>query len=125
MKITFILHLHLLLYYSMMAIPAHNPFKVIGKSSDEIDSLHMRRAVFLASQASGRTSPNPCVGCVVLDKNGTVVGEGWHRKAGEAHAEVDALRNVGNRAQGGTAYVSLEPCNHFGRTPPCTQALLR
>jgi diaminohydroxyphosphoribosylaminopyrimidine deaminase/5-amino-6-(5-phosphoribosylamino)uracil reductase len=73
----------------------------------------------------GNTSPNPCVGCVILDRYGEVVGEGWHKRAGEAHAEVHALIEAGDRAIGGTAYVSLEPCNHYGKTPPCTQALIR
>ncbi|CAM9893770.1 unnamed protein product, partial [Choristocarpus tenellus] len=88
------------------------------------DSVHMRRALELASQGVGNTRPNPAVGCVVLDKKGKVVGEGYHPKAGEPHAEIWALRQAGDRAMGGTAYVTLEPCNHFGRTPPCTSALL-
>jgi diaminohydroxyphosphoribosylaminopyrimidine deaminase / 5-amino-6-(5-phosphoribosylamino)uracil reductase len=65
------------------------------------------------------------VGCVVLDAEGQVVGEGFHPKAGEPHAEVFALREAGERARGGTAYVTLEPCNHHGRTPPCVDALLK
>eukprot|EP01041_Mallomonas_annulata_P008176 gene8176-16801_t len=93
--------------------------------NDERDSIHMKHAIRLASQAIGKTSPNPCVGCVIVDQNGLVVGEGWHKRAGEAHAEVNALKEAGERAAGGTAYVSLEPCNHFGRTPPCTHALIR
>jgi deoxycytidylate deaminase len=91
---------------------------------DDIDRVYMRRAIELAAQATGKTSPNPCVGCVIV-VNGTVVGEGWHEKAGSAHAEVNALKMAGVRAAGGTAYVSLEPCNHYGRTPPCTHALIR
>lgn len=88
------------------------------------DRKHMQRAVELAAQARGQAAPNPCVGCVIVDKDGNVVGEGWHRKAGQAHAEVNALQQAGDSAVGGTAYVSLEPCNHFGRTPPCTHALV-
>ena len=85
----------------------------------------MARAVELAGKALGRTSPNPCVGCVIVDQEGNIVGEGYHRKAGSAHAEVEALKMAGERSKGATAYVSLEPCNHHGRTPPCTGALLR
>lgn len=85
----------------------------------------MLRALELADLGLGMTSPNPCVGCVIVDEStGRVVGEGWHEKAGEAHAEVRALKDAGDDAAGCTAYVSLEPCNHFGRTPPCTHALL-
>ncbi len=78
----------------------------------------MRRALELAEQASGLTSPNPLVGAVVV-REGEVVGEGYHRGAGEAHAEVDALSAAGERARGATLFVTLEPCAHWGRTPPC------
>ncbi len=78
----------------------------------------MARALALAALADGRTSPNPLVGCVVLDANGELVGEGYHRQAGQPHAEVMALRRAGDRAKGGTLYVTLEPCCHHGRTPP-------
>lgn len=84
----------------------------------------MRRAIRLAARGLGSTSPNPVVGCVVLDAAGRTVGEGWHQRAGEAHAEVNALAAAGERARGGTAVVTLEPCNHTGRTGPCTQALI-
>jgi diaminohydroxyphosphoribosylaminopyrimidine deaminase/5-amino-6-(5-phosphoribosylamino)uracil reductase len=84
----------------------------------------MRRAVALSAFGLGATSPNPPVGCVVLDVDGNVVGEGYHRRKGEAHAEVNALTAAGERARGGTAVVTLEPCNHHGRTPPCRQALI-
>lgn len=84
----------------------------------------MRRAIVLAAQGLGTTRPNPPVGCVVLDRDGGVAGEGYHVRKGEAHAEVHALQAAGVRAQGGTAVVTLEPCNHWGRTPPCRQALL-
>ena len=92
--------------------------------NDEIDKMYMRRAIELATRATGKTSPNPCVGCVIV-RNGTVVGEGWHTKAGTAHAEANALLMARGNASGATAYVSLEPCNHYGRTPPCTHALIR
>ncbi|MBT2398909.1 bifunctional diaminohydroxyphosphoribosylaminopyrimidine deaminase/5-amino-6-(5-phosphoribosylamino)uracil reductase RibD [Streptomyces sp. ISL-100] len=84
----------------------------------------MRRAVALAARGLGSTSPNPVVGCVVLDAAGQVAGAGFHQRAGGPHAEVHALREAGERARGGTAYVTLEPCNHTGRTGPCTQALV-
>lgn len=84
----------------------------------------MRRAVVLAARALGATSPNPVVGCVVLDSAGRSAGEGWHRRAGGPHAEVHALAEAGERARGGTALVTLEPCNHTGRTGPCARALV-
>ncbi len=84
----------------------------------------MRRALQLAALGEGRTSPNPLVGAVVLDAQGQLVGEGYHAKAGEAHAEVVALAQAGQRAEGGTLVVTLEPCCHHGRTPPCVQAVL-
>lgn len=100
-------------------------FKIIFASPwSEDDVKFMKRAVSLGSQSLGRAAPNPCVGCVIVDSGNKIVGEGWHVRAGESHAEVIALTNAGDRAKGGTAYVSLEPCNHFGRTPPCTHALL-
>lgn len=84
----------------------------------------MERALQLAALGSGRTSPNPLVGAVVLDATGQLVGEGYHARAGEAHAEVGALRQAGARARGGTLVVTLEPCCHHGRTPPCSQAVI-
>ncbi|WP_371619579.1 bifunctional diaminohydroxyphosphoribosylaminopyrimidine deaminase/5-amino-6-(5-phosphoribosylamino)uracil reductase RibD [Streptomyces sp. NBC_00454] len=84
----------------------------------------MARAIELAARGTGSTSPNPVVGCVITDASGTVVGEGWHERAGGPHAEVHALRAAGSAARGGTAYVTLEPCNHTGRTGPCAQALI-
>jgi diaminohydroxyphosphoribosylaminopyrimidine deaminase/5-amino-6-(5-phosphoribosylamino)uracil reductase len=83
----------------------------------------MAYAIVLARRALGRTSPNPAVGAVVV-KNGRVVGEGWTRPAGGPHAEVVALRQAGRRARGATLYVTLEPCGHYGRTPPCVQAVI-
>ncbi|MEV4330005.1 bifunctional diaminohydroxyphosphoribosylaminopyrimidine deaminase/5-amino-6-(5-phosphoribosylamino)uracil reductase RibD [Streptomyces sp. NPDC049597] len=84
----------------------------------------MRRAIALAVRGLGSTSPNPVVGCVVTDAAGRVVGEGFHLRAGGPHAEVHALRAASDLARGGTAYVTLEPCNHTGRTGPCAQALI-
>ncbi len=88
------------------------------------DANAMRRALALAARGLGSTSPNPVVGCVVLDAEGQLAGAGFHQRAGGPHAEVHALREAGERARGGTAYVTLEPCNHTGRTGPCAQALI-
>ena len=84
----------------------------------------MARALQLAALAEGRTSPNPLVGAVVLDTGGQLVGEGFHARAGGPHAEVGALAQAGERARGGTLVVTLEPCCHHGRTPPCSEAVL-
>ncbi|MFM7269145.1 MAG: bifunctional diaminohydroxyphosphoribosylaminopyrimidine deaminase/5-amino-6-(5-phosphoribosylamino)uracil reductase RibD [Cyanobium sp.] len=84
----------------------------------------MRRALALAALGEGRTSPNPVVGAVVLDGAGMLVGEGYHARAGEPHAEVGALAQAGERARGGTLLVTLEPCCHHGRTPPCSEAVI-
>lgn len=84
----------------------------------------MRRAVALAARGTGSTSPNPVVGCVILDAAGEPAGEGYHQRAGGPHAEIHALRAAGERARGGTALVTLEPCDHTGRTGPCTGALI-
>jgi diaminohydroxyphosphoribosylaminopyrimidine deaminase/5-amino-6-(5-phosphoribosylamino)uracil reductase len=84
----------------------------------------MRRAIALAARGLGTTSPNPVVGCILLDPAGEVVGEGFHAYAGGPHAEIVALAQAGERARGGTAVVTLEPCNHTGRTGPCAQALI-
>ncbi|WP_370410962.1 bifunctional diaminohydroxyphosphoribosylaminopyrimidine deaminase/5-amino-6-(5-phosphoribosylamino)uracil reductase RibD [Streptomyces fradiae] len=90
----------------------------------QADITAMRRAIALAARGLGSTSPNPVVGCVITDASGHQVGEGWHQRAGGPHAEVHALRAAGVLARGGTAYVTLEPCNHTGRTGPCAQALI-
>ena len=84
----------------------------------------MARALALAERGLFTTTPNPRVGCVIV-QSGRVVGEGWHRKAGEPHAEANALQAAGEQARGATVYVTLEPCSHFGRTPPCADALVR
>ncbi len=89
------------------------------------DEEYMQRALELAQLAEGDTSPNPMVGCVIVDDEGNIVGEGYHHKAGEPHAEVNALTQAKNLAQGATAYVTLEPCAHYGRTGPCCVALAR
>jgi diaminohydroxyphosphoribosylaminopyrimidine deaminase / 5-amino-6-(5-phosphoribosylamino)uracil reductase len=83
----------------------------------------MRRALELAPRGWGRTAPNPLVGCVIV-RDGRVIGEGWHAEYGGPHAEVAALRQAGDAAAGATAYVTLEPCSHHGKTPPCTGALI-
>ncbi len=88
------------------------------------DARHMARALQLARRGLNTTDPNPRVGCVVV-KDGVVLGEGWHERAGEPHAEVHALNAAGAKARGATAYVTLEPCCHHGRTPPCSLALIR
>ena len=85
---------------------------------------YMRMAIREARKGQGRTSPNPCVGAVIV-RDGQVVGKGYHRKAGEAHAEINALAAAGREAHGAVMYVTLEPCNHQGKTPPCTQAVLK
>lgn len=87
------------------------------------DEAHMARAIALAERGRGTTAPNPMVGCVVV-RDGEVVGEGWHERAGGPHAEAVALQAAGERARGATVYVTLEPCDHHGRTPPCTDALV-
>jgi diaminohydroxyphosphoribosylaminopyrimidine deaminase/5-amino-6-(5-phosphoribosylamino)uracil reductase len=88
------------------------------------DSLWMAQALQLAERGLYTTSPNPRVGCVLV-REGCVVGEGWHERAGEPHAEAHALQTAGDAARGATAYVTLEPCSHHGRTPPCADALIR
>ncbi|HEX5018851.1 MAG TPA: bifunctional diaminohydroxyphosphoribosylaminopyrimidine deaminase/5-amino-6-(5-phosphoribosylamino)uracil reductase RibD [Actinomycetes bacterium] len=92
-------------------------------STIEIDA--MQRALSLATRAEAPTHPNPRVGAVVLDAAGSIVGEGFHRGAGTPHAEIEALRDAGPSASGATVVVSLEPCNHSGRTEPCTASLLQ
>ena len=89
------------------------------------DATHMAQALRLAERGLYTAHPNPRVGCVIIDAQGKSVGEGWHARAGEAHAEINALKQADEKAQGGTAYITLEPCCHHGRTPPCTQTLIK
>lgn len=96
------------------------------RAFDDHDHAHMRRALQLAERGLFTTTPNPRVGCVIV-RDGRLIGEGWHERAGEAHAEVQALADAarrGENARGATVYVTLEPCNHVGRTPPCSEALV-
>ncbi|KAL5062752.1 hypothetical protein RYX36_024489 [Vicia faba] len=90
----------------------------------DVDGFYMRKSVELARKALGCTSPNPLVGCVIV-KDGQIVGQGFHPKPGQPHAEVFALRDAADLDENATAYVTLEPCNHFGRTPPCTEVLIK
>ncbi|MEY4879403.1 MAG: riboflavin biosynthesis protein RibD [Pseudomonadota bacterium] len=92
-------------------------------SGDE-DERHMRHALRLARRSLGRVAPNPAVGCVILSKDGVVAGRGWTAPGGRPHAETIALQQAGTKAEGGTAYVTLEPCAHYGVTPPCATALI-
>ena len=100
-----------------------DPIAADSTFADPLDRQRMQRCLELAKQALGQTAPNPLVGAVVV-KDGAIVGEGFHPKAGEPHAEVFALRAAGDRTNGSTVYVNLEPCSHFGRTPPCADALI-
>src|ERR1700759_528829 len=92
-----------------------------GADGDDADRAHMARALELAARGLYTTDPNPRVGCVLVRGNETL-GEGWHERAGGAHAEVAALEAAHGDVRGATAYVSLEPCSHTGRTPPCADA---
>ncbi|HET6498713.1 MAG TPA: bifunctional diaminohydroxyphosphoribosylaminopyrimidine deaminase/5-amino-6-(5-phosphoribosylamino)uracil reductase RibD, partial [Coriobacteriia bacterium] len=98
--------------------------RLFADDSALIEEPHLRRAYTLALNGLGTTSPNPMVGCVIVN-GGHVVGEGWHERAGGPHAEVVALARAADFARGATAYVTLEPCSHRGRTPPCVDALVR
>ena len=101
-----------------------NFFNSLFFSEESImDEHYMRQALAIAQYALGRTSPNPMVGAVIV-RNGRVVGQGWHRKAGTPHAEINALQQAGELAQGATLYVTLEPCSHHGRTGPCADAVI-
>ena len=88
------------------------------------DVEYMQRAIRLARKGLYTSDPNPCVGSVIV-KDGEVIGEGWHQCAGEPHAEVNALEQAGDRAEGATVFVTLEPCSHTGKTPPCADALIK
>ncbi len=91
-----------------------------------VDEKYMRRALQLARQGAGHTSPNPMVGAVIVGPDGTIIGEGWHRKCGEGHAEVNAVASVSDPSllKDSTIYVTLEPCSHYGKTPPCAKLLI-
>src|SRR5690554_4258251 len=91
--------------------------------SDAADRRHLTSALALARRGLGSVWPNPSVGCVIV-RGDHAVGRGWTRPGGRPHGETEALRRAGPAAAGATAYVSLEPCNHWGKTPPCTEALL-
>jgi diaminohydroxyphosphoribosylaminopyrimidine deaminase/5-amino-6-(5-phosphoribosylamino)uracil reductase len=90
----------------------------------EQDCTYMRRALELAAKGKGSAEPNPMVGCVIV-KNGRIIGEGYHMKFGEAHAEVNAIRNSRESVEGATMYVTLEPCSHYGKTPPCADLVIK
>ena len=95
----------------------------MGYECSPSDEFFMAKALALAKRGLYTTDPNPRVGCVIV-RDSKIVGEGWHRAAGQAHAEIEALRTAGDRAQGSIAYVTLEPCCHHGKTPPCSDALI-
>lgn len=101
-----------------------SPFvRLFSDVASRVDDPYLARALTLAERGRGMTAPNPLVGCVVVS-GGRIVGEGFHPRAGEPHAEVFALREAGDAARGADVYVTLEPCNHHGRTPPCAEALI-
>jgi diaminohydroxyphosphoribosylaminopyrimidine deaminase/5-amino-6-(5-phosphoribosylamino)uracil reductase len=106
-----------------MYSPKIDSLSVSELSPDAKDSFYMAEALRLARKGIFTTHPNPRVGCVLV-KDNEVVGRGWHRKAGGPHAEVHAIKQAGEQAKGACAYVTLEPCSHFGKTPPCTPALI-
>jgi diaminohydroxyphosphoribosylaminopyrimidine deaminase/5-amino-6-(5-phosphoribosylamino)uracil reductase len=100
-----------------------SPITSVPTTAMREEESFMRRALDLAREGWGQTAPNPMVGAVVVRDN-RVVGEGYHARFGESHAEVVALRNAGDLARGATLYVTLEPCRHHGKTPPCTDAVI-
>lgn len=93
-------------------------------ATDVSDEAWLRRCIALAQRAFGRTWPNPMVGSVIVGADGQLLAEGYHRGPGLLHAEADALAKLGGKAPGATLYVNLEPCNHYGRTPPCARAIV-
>lgn len=93
-------------------------------SEKKIYEKYMKKCISLAKKSEGFVSPNPLVGAVVLDKNGNLCGTGRHKRVGEAHAEVNALKKAGEKAEGGTIIVNLEPCSHYGKTPPCADLII-
>ena len=111
-----------LTYFHSHLVFATNMAEIL--TNPEMNVRWMSRALELARNGISQCSPNPAVGCVILDSTGSLAGEGWHEYDKLDHAEVVAIRNAGDRTRGGTAYVTLEPCNHTGRTGPCTEALI-
>src|SRR5438309_3670805 len=101
----------------------HRPSSMVAMTFSAIDHAFMARALALTARGRDTATPNPSVGCVIV-KGGRIIGEGWHERAGEAHAEARALAAASEPAQGATAYVTLEPCSHHGRTGPCADALI-
>ena len=93
----------------------------------DIDIIMMRRALQLAANGEGFTSPNPMVGAVITDADGKIIGEGWHRRFGGPHAEVNAVNSVKDKSKlfQATIYVTLEPCSHYGKTPPCAELIVK
>ena len=89
-----------------------------------LDAFYMERALELAAKGRGTTTPNPMVGAVIV-KDGKIIGEGYHMRAGEGHAEVQAFRNASEDVTGAVMYVTLEPCSHYGRTPPCADLIIK
>ncbi len=100
-------------------------FGILKAGETVTDKEYMQMALELAEKARGCTSPNPLVGCVIVNPEGKIVGKGYHHKAGQPHAEIMAMRDAGNQVAGCTAYVTLEPCSHTGRTGPCCEALIK
>lgn len=96
----------------------------INNKINNIDEHYMKICLELAEEGASRTSPNPMVGSVILDKVGNIVGQGWHKRYGGPHAEIFALEEAGSRAIGGTLYINLEPCCHYGKTPPCVNKVI-
>ncbi|WP_202112826.1 bifunctional diaminohydroxyphosphoribosylaminopyrimidine deaminase/5-amino-6-(5-phosphoribosylamino)uracil reductase RibD [Gilliamella sp. Lep-s21] len=107
-----------------MKLPSYNKNNHPNDMIHNNDHFYMQQAIELAKLGRFTTSPNPNVGCVIV-KNNQIIGQGYHQKAGEPHAEVHALQMAGDNAKNATAYVTLEPCSHFGRTPPCADALIK
>ena len=105
----------------MKSISYNNP--IIEKDGGKDDATYMRRAIELAKKGMGYAAPNPMVGAVIV-KDGRIIGEGYHKKCGELHAERDAIKNLKESAEGATIYVTLEPCCHYGKQPPCTEAIV-
>ena len=88
------------------------------------DNYYMRMAIRLARKGIGKTNPNPMVGAVIV-RNGKIIGRGYHKKCGDYHAEINAINNVKGSIRGSTIYINLEPCSHYGRTPPCVDTLIK